>query len=144
MEASLGLRYINFIEDDGTFDGLFIYTGSIAKYYRDWWFSFRPYIIPKSYGTDLNLLLRIRRYINTADNFVMLDLSTGILPDDPINYPSDAGKFILRSYNIRTGVQYLIVPRLIGRAEAGYERQEYRDGKWRNNALFKVRIVYYF
>ncbi|MEA3478477.1 MAG: YaiO family outer membrane beta-barrel protein [Bacteroidota bacterium] len=144
LEASLGVRYINFVEPDGTYDGLFIYTGSIGKYYKDWWFSFRPYIIPKSYGTDNTYLLRIRRYFNSADNFVLLDLSTGIIPDDPINYPNDAGKHILHSYNIRTGVQYLIIPRLVGRVEVGYERQEYRDTRWRNNFLAKLRVVYYF
>ena len=144
LEASLGVRYINFLESDGTYDGLFIYTGSIAKYYKDWWFSLRPYIIPKSFGTDFNLLFRTRRYINTADNFVSLDLTYGILPDDPIYYPNDAGKYILTSFGIRAGIQYLIIPRLLGRMEAGYERQEYRDTRWRDNALFKIRVVYYF
>jgi len=144
LEASLGVRYINFIEPDGTYDGRFIYTGSIAKYYKDWWFLFRPYIIPKSYGTDHSYVFRVRRYINTADNYISLDLSTGVIPDDPLNYPNDAGKHILRNFQIRAGVQWLIIPRLVGQFEVGYQRQEYWDERWRNAALFRIRGAYYF
>jgi len=144
LESSLGIRYINFIEPDGSFDGLFIYTASIAKYYKDWWFLFRTYLAPKSYGTDYTLLFRVRRYINSADNYVSLNLSTGIIPDDPLNYPNDAGSHILRNYQVRAGVQWLLIPRLVGQFEVGYERQEYWDERWRNAALFRIRCVYYF
>ena len=83
-------------------------------------------------------------YFNTADNYVSLDFSTGVIPDDPLNYPNDAGRYILRNYQIRAGVQWLIIPRLIGKTEIGYDRQEYYDERWRNAALFRVRCVYYF
>ncbi len=144
LEASLGVRYINFIEPDGSYDGRVIFTGSIAKYYRDWWFLFRPYITPKSWGADQTYLFRVRRYIHSADNYISLDLSTGVIPDDPLNYPNDAGKHILRNFQIRAGVQWLIIPRLIGQFEIGYQRQEYWDERWRNAALLRVRCAYYF
>ncbi|MBE9492475.1 MAG: YaiO family outer membrane beta-barrel protein [Bacteroidetes bacterium] len=147
LEVSLGARYMYFKTKDGSSDDVFILTGSIAKYYKNYWFSFRPYITPESNGVGQSYLLRIRRYFNTADNFILLELGIGNSPDDPLNYlddPNDPDMYKLQSYNIRTGVQYLILPRLLTRFELGYEYQEYINDKYRNNILTKIRIAYYF
>jgi len=46
FEVSGGLRFLQFDSDSGN-KNIYIYTASLGKYYRNYWFNFRTYITPK-------------------------------------------------------------------------------------------------
>jgi len=75
LEASAGLRYLNF----SATSTVFIYTGSIGWYYKDYWISFRPFV---TQGTPLSYTLSLRRYFKDADNYPGVTGGVGFSPDD--------------------------------------------------------------
>lgn len=86
FEFSVGLRYLEFSSSSPK-----IITGSIGKYYKNYWFSLRPYFTPKSYGTSTSINLTIRNYLKNANNFISLTLgimastATGSLGKKPVS-----------------------------------------------------------
>lgn len=144
MEVSLGGRYMKFVSSTGKVNEVYIITGSLSKYYRQYWFSFRPYISPQENGVDQSYNLMIRRYIKSADNFVFLELATGNSPDDPTRYFGGFDTYSLNSYRVRSGFQWLFLPRWVGYFEIGYAYEEYRDKEYRNAMRAGVKIGYYF
>lgn len=120
FEVSLGFRYLRFSSTDVT-----IYTGSIGKYYGNYWFSFREFVTPSGKGGSFTEILQARRYFSNADNYVGVQYSHGSSPDDiqtfllsayNLKLPSDKVKL---SYSHRFGLVW------IGSASAAYEKEVY-------------------
>jgi YaiO family outer membrane protein len=78
-EAELGFRDLYFTGPN------WIYTASIAKYYKNWWFNFRTYLSPTFGSVAQSYTLSARYYTGGADDFLMLAVGTGVSPDDPRN-----------------------------------------------------------
>ncbi|MDP5231526.1 MAG: YaiO family outer membrane beta-barrel protein [Cellulophaga sp.] len=108
MEASLGVRYLNF----GT-SRVFIFTGSYGLYAGNYFFSLRPYVTPSENNT-LNISGNIlaRKYLKDKYNFIGVNASFG--------YTSELKQFIadnvllaesllfLESQNILIEYQFLL------------------------------------
>lgn len=77
IEISAGFRRLEFNSSTVT-----IYTGTLAKYYGSWWFSFRPYITPKDIGTSRSYSLTIRRYFGDADTYLGITGGKGSSPGE--------------------------------------------------------------
>ncbi len=144
MEVSVGGRYLKFVSSSNKIDEVYIITGSISKYYRQYWFSFRPYISPQKNGVDQSYNLMIRRYLKTADNFVFVELATGNSPDDPTRYFGNFEEYRLNKYTVRSGFQWLFLPRWVWYLEVGYSYEEFLDKEYRNAMRTGVKIGYYF
>ncbi len=80
VEISGGVRYLDLRSSKVT-----IYTGTLAKYLGNWWFSLRPYITPKSVGTSRSFQLTARRYFGDADNYVGLTGGIGSSPGEIVD-----------------------------------------------------------
>jgi YaiO family outer membrane protein len=79
LEISAGLRYLFF--DDTTH--VYIFTGSLGWYFKNYWLSLRPFITPdKETGTSYSTSLNLRRYFSDADNYVGINGGFGFTPDD--------------------------------------------------------------
>lgn len=76
FEADAGFRYLNFDNDT------WIYTGSIGKYYKSWWFNLRAYITPDDHRISQSYSLSARYYLGGADDYLSVSAGTGISPDD--------------------------------------------------------------
>ncbi|MBU2651343.1 MAG: YaiO family outer membrane beta-barrel protein, partial [Bacteroidetes bacterium] len=144
MEVSLGGRYMRFVGTNNNINEVYIITGSLSKYYRQFWFSFRPYISPQDNGVDQSYNLMIRKYVRSADNYVFMELATGNSPDDPTRYIGGFDYYTLNSYRVRAGFQWLFLPRWVGYFETGYAYEEWKDKNYRNAVRAGVKIGYYF
>lgn len=140
IEASLGYRYLNF--PDAEDQHIHIYTGSLGKYLRRYWISFRPFIIYD--GTDISsrYMLSVRNYLNKEDSYVELVLGTGISPDNPYFYTSGETIPNLSSWRMELEWKQKISDFLIFELEGGYENAEYQNNKRRNQ--FSVRTAFSF
>jgi YaiO family outer membrane protein len=76
IEADAGFRYLNFDNDT------WIYTGSIGKYYKSYWFNFRTYLTPDNKRISQSYTLSARWYRSGADDYISVSIGTGISPDD--------------------------------------------------------------
>ena len=77
MEASLGVRYIDFRNSDAT-----IFTGSVGLYKGNYYFSLRPYFSPRPDGAiNFSGNFLVRKYLKSADDYIGLDAGYGISPE---------------------------------------------------------------
>jgi YaiO family outer membrane protein len=93
FEAEAGFRYLYFS------DATWIYTGSIGKYFKNYWFNFRTYITPANHSVSNSYSLTTRYYYKGTDYFG-LGLGTGISPDERSNDVQLANSYQLKSYRI--------------------------------------------
>lgn len=76
FEGELGFRYLYFSSST------WIYTASVGKYYKNYWFNLRTYLIPDNPGLSQSYTLTARLYSGGADDYFAIALGTGISPDD--------------------------------------------------------------
>ena len=98
FEADAGFRYLNFDNDT------WIYTGSVGKYYKSFWFNLRAYITPDNNRISQSYSLSGRYYTGGANDYISASIGSGISPDD-------------RSQAIQLNSNYKLQAR---RASAGY------------------------
>lgn len=79
FEAEGGLRYLYFSSDT------WIYTFSVGKYYKNYWFNFRTYLTPDNAAISQSYNLTCRYYYGGADDYFTLGVGTGLSPDDGSN-----------------------------------------------------------
>lgn len=76
-EASLGIRYLNFLEQQTT-----IYTGSFGLYKGNYYASLRAYVTPSAESsTGVSGQLTGRKYLASRDQYIGLILSMGFIPE---------------------------------------------------------------
>ncbi len=97
FEADGGLRYLYFGSNT------WIYTFSIGKYYKAFWFNARTYLIPGGSSLSQSVTLTGRWYFGGADDYLSLALGTGISPDDRSNNQQLAAGTSLRSRKAEAG-----------------------------------------
>ncbi len=93
FEAEAGFRYLYFS------DATWIYTGSVGKYFKNYWFNFRTYITPAKESVSNSYSLTSRYYFKET-NYFGLALSTGISPDETANNIQLANIYKLKSHRI--------------------------------------------
>ncbi len=75
-EFSLGARHFAFPDNKVS-----VFTGSLGKYYKDYWFTLRPYLVSKSSNLTLTGVLTIRRFIDKND-YLGIQIGMGSSPLD--------------------------------------------------------------
>ena len=76
FEASAGIRYMRF----GATDTI-LYTGSVGKYFGNWWLLGRTFVSPDSlFGASKSLQVSGRRYFKDADHFLGFRFGIGASP----------------------------------------------------------------
>ncbi|MDV6217830.1 YaiO family outer membrane beta-barrel protein [Mucilaginibacter sp. L3T2-6] len=102
FEAEAGFRYLTFG------DPTWIYTASIGKYYKRYWFNFRTFLTPSNSAISQSFGLNMRYYYGGADDYLSLGLGTGISPDDPRNNVllNNGNPYKLRSDNVSAGYRH--------------------------------------
>lgn len=147
FEFSLGFRYMNFDNSkwfpiDST--ATMIYTGTIGKYYGNYWFSLRPYLNPRDNKMSKSFNLTVRRYFSDSDHYLSLTLGTGFSPDDHQFAFSNPTNYFLKSQKISITYQFKLFNYFITSVNTGIAQEEYYPGKYRNRFSTGLQIIYIF
>jgi len=119
FEADAGLRYLHFSNDT------WLYTFSLGKYYKNFWFNARAYLVPGNSTISQSLTLTARYYTGGADDYIYAATGTGISPDDRSNSQQLASPYKLRSHKAEAGWRHSISKLNILFANVQWLRQEY-------------------
>ncbi len=132
FEISGGVRYLNFSTSD-----VLIYTGSLGKYFKDYWLAFRPFLTSMSSGHSISGVLFFRNYFIDSDNYVGFLLGYGSSPVDVI-FLED----IERRNSFKTGIeiQRKIAHVLLINLRFRYEREEFREDWFGNRFIFELDL----
>ena len=132
FEFSAGIRYLDFSSSN-----VLIYTGSVGKYYKNYWFSLRPFITSKSTGFSISSLLLIRKYIRSRDNYLGILFGFGSSPVE-IFYLEDIER--LNSFKLGLEVMRELSRSIVIMCFARFEREEYVHNKFGNRVTISVRL----
>lgn len=124
FEASLGLRYLKFSEDD-----VVIFTGSVGKYLGNWLLIGRPYFAPKDSGLSTSFTIMARRYLGNPDTFSTLMAGFGFSPDERRFLDGETDERILKSRFIGLRTNHLISNRfeLFGEIKSTWQEFLFSD-----------------
>lgn len=121
FEAEAGVRYLTFGEDT------WIYTASVGKYYKNYWFNFRTYVSPSFSKISKSFSLTTRYYYGGSDDYLSLRIGTGLSPDNPQNNVLIGNNdYKLISNNISLGYRKSFKSLNILSINLGLNHQEYR------------------
>lgn len=79
FEGEAGFRLLQFSTST------WIYTASLGKYYKSWWFNLRTYLVPASPEWSKSLIGTVRYYFGGADDYIDFAGGSGISPDETRN-----------------------------------------------------------
>jgi YaiO family outer membrane protein len=120
FEAEAGFRFLHFS------DNTWIYTASVSKYYKSFWFNFRTYLTPSNNAVSQSYSLTTRYYFGGVDDYFSLALGTGLSPDDnQNNVLLNSTTYRLKSNNISLGYRKSIKTFNVLMLKVGYDNQEY-------------------
>jgi YaiO family outer membrane protein len=145
-EASLGVRYLKF--EGG--NNVAIYTASASLYYKNYLFSFRPFLAPSVSGNSFFSVVNARRYLNDGENYLGVSGGFGFSPDEARlqsarGLSSDA-VFRLRAQKVWINWQKTLERNFITLINIGLVRQElsFNVGNyvWMTNLSVSVRKRY--
>lgn len=100
FEGSVGLRYLFFSSTSKAT----LYTATLGKYWRNYWFSIRTFITPNESGVSNSYIFLARRYFADADNFLGLSGGFGFSPDQRFQSIAEGDIITLKSRKI--GAEY--------------------------------------
>jgi YaiO family outer membrane protein len=128
FEVDAGFRYLHFTGDT------WIYTASLGKYYKSFWFNFRTYLTPSNSSVSQSYSLKVRYYTGGADDYLSLGIGTGVSPDDPKNVIllNNGINYKLVSNNISAAYWHSFNRQNVFFLTASLDHQEYKFQTWGN------------
>ncbi len=130
-----GFRYMRWEED------ILFLTGSVSKYFEDYWVSFRPFVAIAGKDFANAYLLEGRRYFNSYRTYLFLLLMYGDSPDQPSFLIEEFGNF--KSTRVSSGFNYR-VNRWLLKFALGYQYEEFSNNAYRNRYDIRVGFQYGF
>ena len=135
LEASAGMRWMEWGPS------IWFYTGSLAKYTGNYWFSFRPYITRQNGNTGQTYSLAARRYGATPQNYLGVKLLYGTSPEYlsyVVDYPDIK---TLKGYggylSFQQSWNHWIVKTVVG-----YRREEFSTDRFRGHFTSQLHLLY--
>ena len=121
FEAEAGFRILSFGEKT------WIYTASVGKYYKSFWFNLRSFLTPSNSSVSQSVALNVRYYFGGADDYLSFGTGTGLSPDNPRNnlLYNNGNAYKLKSNNVSIGYRKTIKTSNIISLKASLENQEY-------------------
>lgn len=132
FEASVGVRWLDFENTDAL-----LWTGSVGRYHRNWYFSVMPWVSDKDTGTSASLQLLARRYFRTGDDYVGIRGGYGEVPEQDIRLADPAD---LQSWSVRLEGKRRMTPRWVISGTAGVRDEEIRRGSNRESVFLSVGL----
>lgn len=131
-EASLGYKYLQF-----TNRNISIYTGSLGKYYKNYWFNGRMFITTSEGSSSNSYAFIARRYFKDKYNYVSLNLGYGIFFEQ-INVSDAFGK----SYRAGLNSQFEVSKNTFLKLSFDYRSEEllFDLGNYINRYTFVIEL----
>ena len=132
FEASLGTRAFSFPEGES----IVLATGSIAYYFQNLIFSFRPFLSVNAPRTGFSGLIQARYYLSENEEFVFGRVGAGFTPDERWIQSSQGipgtELTLLQSQAAGAGIQSLVATKLMVTGRLDITRQEiaFRPGAY--------------
>ncbi|KVV15125.1 YaiO family outer membrane beta-barrel protein [Flavobacterium sp. TAB 87] len=123
FEAEIGYRHLYFSEN------LFLYTASVGKYYKNYWFNLRTYITPDSKNISQSYTGTVRYYTKGADDYFAFQIGTGISPEDYRSNLLENYTYKLKTFKMGAEYNFSIKKVNIFSVGAMYFNQEYQPQK---------------
>ena len=120
FEAEVGVRHLYFS------DGLWMYTASVGKYYKNFWFNFRTYLTPSSQNVSHSYTATTRYYFSDANNYLGIQVGTGISPEEQLNSLLPDGVYKLKTFKVGADYNFTLSKNNLFTISGTYYRQEYR------------------
>lgn len=133
MEAEAGIRFLHFTS------ATWIYTASVSKYLKNYWFNVSTFLTPGSNRLIQSYFLKTRYYLNDKD-FIMLTIGTGISPDDRNNNIQLNTNTSLSSKKAEVSLRNTFKKKNVILISAGWMNQEYEFKKFTNQYSFGIGI----
>ena len=98
FEAELGYRQLKFTEN------VWMYTASVGKYYKNFWFNARTYLTPGDSNISHSYAGTVRYYTKGADDYFGFIVGTGISPEENRENLLVGDSYKLKTF--KTGLEY--------------------------------------
>lgn len=119
FEAEAGFRFLYFK------DATWIYTLSAGKYYKNYLFTARTYLIPDLNKVSVSYSANIRYYYGGADDYVSFGAGAGLSPDESNNVLINSNK-VLKAYSLSSGYNQSFNRMNILSINFNWQQQEYQ------------------
>lgn len=133
FEIEAGFRYLNFGSDT------WIYTASVGKYYKSYWFNLRTYLTPSNNDLSRSFSFSTRYYYSGTDDYIGIRVGSGLSPDDSSNANIiGTTNYNLTSHNINLNYRKTFKKLNVITLSFGFENQEYKANTKGNQIDFGV------
>lgn len=139
FEYSVGGRYLY---ASGT--NIFIATGHLGSYYKNFWFALRPFYVIREKTDALTMVFNTRYFERNPINYWGLELLYGNSPDDKYTVPQTTGNLLLNSYQIKLEKNIALFKVCELKFSAAYAYEEYITTMYRNRFTIETLFRYKF
>ena len=123
FEAEAGFRYLNFGSST------FVYTLYAGKYYKNFLFGLRSYVTPGGGSVSQSYSVMARYYFATSDDYLGINVGSGVSPDDRVTNVLYNAKNKLSSRQASASFNHRLAKMNIISLRAGWINQQYQTDK---------------
>ena len=119
FEGEIGYRQLHFTNN------IWMYTASVGKYYKNFWFNLRTYITPDSKNISHSYTATTRYYTKGANDYLAFLIGTGISPEESINNLLGTETYKLKTFKVGGEYNFSVKKTNLFSFSATYFNQEY-------------------
>ncbi|MBO9619535.1 MAG: YaiO family outer membrane beta-barrel protein [Niabella sp.] len=134
FEAELGIRHLYFTSSTE------IFTAYLGKYYSNFLFGARTYLVPSNSSLSQSYSLLCRYYFGGADDYIGATVGTGISPDDRSLVAQLNTNYKLKTYKAGIDFRHAIKRNIIT-ADFSIINQEFQPATWGNQIQMGVGYI---
>lgn len=123
FEAEVGYRHLQFNST------VWMFTGSIGKYYKNYWFNLRTYLTPDQNRISHSYTGTVRYYLGGAQDYLGFQIGTGISPDDTRTILLGNEIYRLKTFKLGAEYNFTLSSKDRFSISTTYFNQEYQAGK---------------
>lgn len=132
FEGELGYRQLYFSNN------IWMYTASVGKYYKNYWFNLRTYLTPDNKNISHSYTGTVRYYTGGANDYFGIQIGSGITPEESTNNLLANENFKLKTFKAGCEYTFSLSKVNIFTLSFLYSNQEYRIGQKGNQFDFSV------
>lgn len=119
FEAEVGYRQLYFS------NSILMYTASVGKYYRNYWFNLKTYLTPGDTNISQSYTATVRYYTKGANDYWSLQVGTGISPEESLNTLLEYETYKLKTFKVGGSYNFSYKKVNFFSISATYFNQEY-------------------
>lgn len=119
FEAEIGYRQLHFSND------IWMYTASVGKYYKNYWFNFKTYLTPDKKNISHSYTATVRYYTKGANDYFGIQVGTGISPEGYMNNLLTYETYKLKTFKVGANYNFSVAKTNQFSVSAAYFNQEY-------------------